>query len=237
MCAQHSWQRSAGASGDKRGDRNIDPEKKTSLVLQSNGVRCHESCALLNSSGDCASTPAFSRQFHFGLKRAWARLILKVINPGKLRRDSPDDTCRTFSPFSRKPPPNTPLSNFKMSFSLSKFTGKAEATAADNDVLKGKLGKVSYGATGTLEASLPEGLVGKLVFTDATLNSVRPRRALPLLRARADLIVENPICPQVKDKPTSLQPAGVSIEIAKPGAPRRCPSQPQLTARGAVPAP
>lgn len=65
-----------------------------------------------------------------------------------------------------------------MSFSLTKFTGKAEANAKDNDVLKAKVGKTSVNATGTLEASLPEGLVGKIVFTDATLTSVRTRRSL-----------------------------------------------------------
>lgn len=60
-----------------------------------------------------------------------------------------------------------------MSFSFTKFTAKGEFKAEDNDVLKAKVGKTSYGATGTLDASLPEGLTGKIVFTDKTLVSVR----------------------------------------------------------------
>lgn len=121
------------------------------------------------------------------------------------------------------------------SVSLSKFTGKADVTAKDNDVVKAKLGKISYGAQGTLEASLPEGLVGKISFTDATINSVRLRLERSRWRCGSDLMPREPYGPQVKDKPTSLQPAGVNIEIAKPGARPPPPVPGPRTARGAVP--
>lgn len=143
--------------------------------------------------------------------------------------------------------PPTPLPS-EMSISLKKFTGKSEFLAKDNDVLGAKIGKLSSSAAGTLEASLPEGLVAKIGFTDKTLQSVRSVPSLWATHVANDLMPTAACSPaswvssrppdflcsralinlralhldsttlQVKDKPTSTTPAGVTIEIAKPGA-------------------
>jgi hypothetical protein len=58
-----------------------------------------------------------------------------------------------------------------MSVSLKSFV--VEGKLAQSDVSLNGAGKTSYGGKATLNASLPEGLSAKLVFTDKTVQSVR----------------------------------------------------------------